>query len=98
MKFCKLYTLTLSLFVIFLRIGPYGSNNFQTLLLRLKIALKLFQTFPESYLNRCSPKKSIALFTGGAGAMLLNTNRKPYMGSPAAPLDLTLSDFERSKI
>ena len=27
----------------------------------------------------------------------LNINREPYMGSPVAPLDLTLSDIERSK-
>ena len=27
---------------------------------------------------------------------LLDTNRKSYMGSPTAPLNLTLSDLERS--
>ncbi len=26
--------------------------------------------------------------------LLLDTNRKSYMGSPTAPLDLTLSDLE----
>ncbi len=28
---------------------------------------------------------------------LVNINRKPYMGSPMAPLHLTLKDLERSK-
>ncbi len=28
--------------------------------------------------------------------LLLNTNREPYMGSPMAPLHLTLSDLEKS--
>ena len=28
--------------------------------------------------------------------LLLDTNRKSYMGSPMPPLDLTLSDLERS--
>ncbi len=30
--------------------------------------------------------------------LLLNTTRKPYMGSPIAPSHLTLGDLERSKI
>ena len=29
--------------------------------------------------------------------MLLNIDRKPYVGSPIAPIHLTLSDLERSK-
>ncbi len=29
--------------------------------------------------------------------LLLNINRKPYMGRPMAPSHLTLSDLERSK-
>ncbi len=27
--------------------------------------------------------------------LLLNTNRKPYMGNPMAPSDLTLNDLDR---
>ena len=29
--------------------------------------------------------------------LILNMNRKPYMGNPVAPSHLTLSDLERSK-
>ena len=86
----------LRIFFVFVNIGPCGSKNFKTLLF-LQTAAKCFQTCPI-FFSQWPSQNYVWDF---CHMLLLNTNRKSYMGSPIPwilPSYLTLNDFERSKL
>ena len=56
----KKYLFSLWIFFVFLDMGPYGSQNFKTLLL-LQIIAESFQTFPE-FLPNGPPKTTVRIF------------------------------------
>ncbi len=49
------------------------------------------------HFNKPAPAWQIELSRGKAYTLVMITNRNPYMGHPAAPLDLILSNLKRSK-